>query len=105
MGTMIGSPSFSKNGRNWKRQINQKEQERNELTREFGTTNFNEGLINPYDVLLLNSREALASAQRHRIEAEAELDAVDSNKRKKRQCCTDCNGARIRRQGSWVDES
>jgi succinoglycan biosynthesis transport protein ExoP len=63
-------------------QINQKGQERNELTREFGTTNFNEGLINPYDVLLLNSREALASAQRHRIEAEAELDAVDSNKRK-----------------------
>lgn len=55
--------------------LNQTAQRRADIAQELGVTTFNEALLNPYDQLLLGAKEALESARRNTIVAEAELFA------------------------------
>jgi capsular polysaccharide biosynthesis protein len=49
------------------------------FAQELGVTTFSEGFLNPYDQLLVNSREALNTARRSRIEAESQIAALEKN--------------------------
>lgn len=51
-------------------------EQRTVIAEELGVTTFNEGLVNPYDQLLINSKEALAESRRRRIEKESELVSI-----------------------------
>lgn len=51
-------------------------QRRTEIAQEIGITNFTENGANPYDEILMDSRVALAEAQRQVIAAQAALDAL-----------------------------
>jgi polysaccharide biosynthesis transport protein len=51
--------------------------QRTELVQELGATTFTPNNPSPYDQLLVSSKEALATARRRRIEAEAQLAAFD----------------------------
>ena len=51
--------------------------QRAELVQDLGVTTFTPNNPSPYDQLLVGSKEALATARRHRIEAEAQLAAFD----------------------------
>lgn len=53
--------------------------ERASLAQELGVTTFSEGFLNPYDQLLVNSREALNTARRTRIDAESQIAALEKN--------------------------
>jgi len=48
------------------------------LAQEIGVTTFSESLLNPYDQLLIKNKEALEAARRRRIEAEAQLAALEN---------------------------
>ncbi len=54
---------------------------RTQIAEELGVTTFNEGLINPYDRLLIDGQEALAEVRRRRIERESELASIDNSQR------------------------
>src|SRR5262249_25911311 len=47
------------------------------LAQELGVTTFSENVLNPYDQLLIKSKEALETARRQRIEAEAKFAALE----------------------------
>jgi Mrp family chromosome partitioning ATPase len=57
--------------------LEQKTTERTSLAQEIGVTTFNEGLMNPYDQLLIKSKENLEAARRRRIEVGAQYDAME----------------------------
>ncbi|MBX3278367.1 MAG: hypothetical protein KF868_10235 [Acidobacteria bacterium] len=56
--------------------LRQKLAERSRIAEEIGVTTFSDSLINPYDQVLITSREALAKSQRDRIERESQLAAL-----------------------------
>jgi polysaccharide biosynthesis transport protein len=58
-------------------EITAKTADRNAVSEEIGVTTFSDSFLNPYDQLLIKSKEALDNARRDRIEAEAELSALD----------------------------
>ncbi len=62
-------------------EIDTRQLRRSELAQELGVSTFTESYINPYDHLLVNAKEALADARRKRIDAEAQLAAVDDGQR------------------------
>lgn len=59
-------------------ELEQKSSRRSGLSQEIGVTTFSESLLNPYDQLLTRSNEALEAARRKRIEASAQLAALEN---------------------------
>ncbi len=57
--------------------VAEKQQQRATLAQELGVSTFAEGILNPYDKLLVDQKGALADARRDRIQAEAQLAAVE----------------------------
>jgi polysaccharide biosynthesis transport protein len=57
--------------------LNTKATRRTDIAQDIGVTTFVESKPNTYDQMLINSKEALAAAYHHRVEAEAQLAAVD----------------------------
>jgi succinoglycan biosynthesis transport protein ExoP len=55
--------------------------ERTALSQEIGVTTFTDSLLNPYDQLLIKSREALEDATRKRIEAESQLSSLEAGQK------------------------
>jgi Mrp family chromosome partitioning ATPase len=58
-------------------EIQQKTAQRTELAQEIGVTTFTASLLNPYDQLLISAKDALEAARRRRIDAGAQLDALE----------------------------
>ncbi len=59
-------------------EVGQKSAQRTSLSQELGVTTFSDSLLNPYDQLLLSSKVALETARRRRIEAGAQLAALET---------------------------
>ena len=59
--------------------VRQKMDERTKIAQALGVTTFTGDLINPYDHLIINRKNDLASTQRNRIEKEAELAAANAD--------------------------
>lgn len=73
--------SLTKERRQLLEEAQKKTQLRTDIAQELGVSSFTESLENPYDRLLANSKEALATARRARLDAEAQLAAVDTKER------------------------
>ena len=61
--------------------IADKQEKRLAISQEIGVSSFTENFVNPYDRLLSDAKEALASARRQRIEGEAQLATLDERER------------------------
>ncbi len=62
-------------------EIARNQDRRTEIAQEVGVSTFTENYANPYDKLLIDAKEALASARRDDIQAEAQLGSVDIKQR------------------------
>jgi Mrp family chromosome partitioning ATPase len=60
-------------------QLNGKLQNRTAIAKELGVTTFSETLLNPYDQLLVNGKQALAQAQIEKIEKDAKLQSFQGS--------------------------
>ena len=59
-------------------EINNAVERQTALGQELGLTTFEEKFLNPYDKALIDGNDALAAARRHRMEAEAKLNALNT---------------------------
>lgn len=57
-------------------ELEEKSARRTALSQEIGVTTFSESLLNPYDQLLIRTKEALEAARRRRIETTAQLASL-----------------------------
>ncbi len=65
-----------------RQEMDEKTEGRLALAQELGVSTFTENYLNPYDRLLVTAKEALAEARTKRIEAEAQVSALDDKERK-----------------------
>ncbi len=62
-------------------EMDQKQARRLALAQELGVSSFNDGYLNPYDQLLVASKEAQSDARQAAVQAEAQLASLDETKR------------------------
>jgi succinoglycan biosynthesis transport protein ExoP len=62
-------------------EIARNQDRRTEIAQEVGISTFTENFVNPYDKLLVDAKEALATARRENIQAEAQYGSVDAKQR------------------------
>ncbi|MCV6636814.1 hypothetical protein [Candidatus Albibeggiatoa sp. nov. NOAA] len=65
--------------------IEKKRVERSKIAEDLGVTTFNSTALNPYDQILIDSNKAFSRARRNRVEAEAQLKALDEKRGYKSQ--------------------
>jgi succinoglycan biosynthesis transport protein ExoP len=58
--------------------VEQESKRRTAIAQELGVTTFSEAMLNPYDQLLIKTRDAFDSAKRHRIDVEASLASLEA---------------------------
>jgi polysaccharide biosynthesis transport protein len=68
--------SLREDARKLSAEIARDSQEKDELAQELGVSTFSESFSNPFDRLLVGSKEALAAARQKRIAADAQLAAL-----------------------------
>ena len=61
--------------------IAEKQEKRLAIAQEIGVSSFTENVLNPYDKLLSDGREALSAVRRLRIDADAQLAMLDEKQR------------------------
>ncbi len=69
--------------------IEQKRIERNKIAEDLGVTTFTNRALNPYDQILIDSNKAFTEARRVRVEADAQLSALDEKRGYKSQSALD----------------
>jgi succinoglycan biosynthesis transport protein ExoP len=62
-------------------EIDRKQARRLELAQELGVSSFTENFLNPYDRLLVTAKEAVSEARKSKIEADAQIGALDDRER------------------------